>query len=106
MAERKNVSMDIELDEVRDRLVELVDRVEHHHERVTVTRDGRPAVVLINPDDLAQLDETLDVLLDPQALADISEGDHAYAAGNVLRGPDAVTNPDPVSPGDQSPSSR
>ncbi len=71
-----------------------------------MTRDGRPVVVLINPDDLAQLEETLDVLLDPRALADISEGDHAYAAGDVLRRPDAVTNPDPTSLGDQSPPSR
>lgn len=92
--------------EIRKHLSEIVDRVEQHHERVTVIRDGRPVVVLIYPDDLAQLEETLDVLLDPRALADISEGDHAYAAGDVLRGPDAVTSPDPTSLGDQTPPSR
>ncbi len=100
MTERRNVAMGVELDAVRDHLSELVDRVEVHHERVTLTRNGRPVVVLINPDDLAELEETLDVLLDPRALADISEGDHAYIAGDVLRGPDAVMNLGPTSRGD------
>ena len=106
MPSARIVAMGIEFREVREHLSDFVDRVEHHHERVTVTRDGRPVVVLINPDDLAELEETLDVLLDPRALADISEGDDAYVAGDVLRGPDAVTNLDPTSRGDQSPSSR
>jgi antitoxin YefM len=43
------------------------------HERVTVTRDGRAAAVIVSPEDLAQLEETLDVLSDPVALADIRE---------------------------------
>jgi prevent-host-death family protein len=48
------------LRDVRDHFSEVVDRVEHHHERVTVTRNGRPVAVLISPDDLAELEETLD----------------------------------------------
>jgi antitoxin YefM len=75
---------------VRDHLSELVDRVEHHHERVVMTRNGRPAAVLISPDDLAQLEETIDVLSDAEALADIREADAAYARGDVVRGVDAV----------------
>ncbi|MHB1010964.1 MAG: type II toxin-antitoxin system Phd/YefM family antitoxin [Propionibacteriaceae bacterium] len=84
--------MGIELDEVRDHLSEFVDRVEQHHERVTVTRDGRPVVVLINPDDLAELEESLAVLSNPEALADIREGDQAYTADDVVRGGEAVRN--------------
>jgi antitoxin YefM len=75
---------------VRDHLSEMVDRVEHHHERVVVTRNGRPAAVLISPDDLAQIEETIDVLSDPDALADIREADAAYQRGDVVRGVDAV----------------
>ncbi len=78
------------LRQVRDHLSEVVDRVEHEHERVTLTRNGRPAAVLISPDDLAQLEETLDVLGDPEALAEIREADAAYARGDVVRGVDAV----------------
>lgn len=43
-----------------------------------------------NPDDLAELEETLDVLSDPKALADIREADLAQSAGEVVRGGDAV----------------
>lgn len=75
---------------VRDHLSEVVDRVEHQHERVIITRNGHAAAVVISPDDLAQLEETLSVLSDLEALADIREADAAYARGDVLRGVAAV----------------
>jgi antitoxin YefM len=75
---------------VRDHLSEFVDRVEHQHERIVLTRNGHAAAVLISTEDLAQLEETIDVLSDPQALADIREADQAYARGDVIRGVDAV----------------
>ncbi|HEX4345238.1 MAG TPA: type II toxin-antitoxin system Phd/YefM family antitoxin [Solirubrobacteraceae bacterium] len=75
---------------VRDHLSEVVDRVEHDHERVVITRDGHDAAVIINPDDLAELEERLSVLSDPEALRDIHEADAAYASDEVLRGVDAV----------------
>jgi antitoxin YefM len=75
---------------VRDHLSEVVDRVEHQHERVVITRNGRDAAVLISTEDLAELEETLSVLSDPAALADIREADAAYARGDVLRGIEAV----------------
>jgi antitoxin YefM len=75
---------------VRDHLSEMVDRVERQHERITITRNGRDAAVLISPEDLAQLEETLSVLSDPEALADIRDADAAYARGDVVRGVEAV----------------
>jgi len=75
---------------VRDHLSEVIDRVEHQHERVTITRNGRDAAVLISPEDLAQLEETLRVLGDPEALAGIREADAAYDRGDVLRGVESV----------------
>lgn len=75
---------------VRDHLSEVVDRVEHHHERIVITRNGREAAVLISTEDLAELEETLAVLSDPVALAEIREADAAYLRGDVLRGVDAV----------------
>jgi len=75
---------------VRDHLSEVVDRVEHQHERVIITRNGHDAAVVISPVDLAQLEETLQVLSDPEALADIREADAAYARGDVVRGIEAV----------------
>jgi antitoxin YefM len=75
---------------VRDHLSEFVDRVEHQHERIVLTRNGHAAAVLISPEDLAQMEETIDVLSDPLALADIREADQAYARGDVIRGVEAV----------------
>ena len=71
---------------VRDHLSEVIDRVEHQHERVVITRNGRAAAVLISPEDLEALEETLSVLHDPEALADIRQADAACARGDVVRG--------------------
>jgi len=85
------VAMSIEsLREVRDHFSDVVDRVQREHDRVTVTRNGKAAAVILSPEDLSQLEETLDVLSDPEALADIREADAAYAAGKVARGIEAV----------------
>ena len=78
------------LRDVRDHLSEVVDRVEHEHDRVTITRNGHDAAVLVSTEDLAELEETLSVLSDPEALADIREADAAYARGDVVRGVEAV----------------
>jgi antitoxin YefM len=78
------------LREVRNHFSDVIDRVEREHERVTVTRNGRAAAVIISLEDLAELEETLAVLSDPKALADIREADAAYRAGEVIRGVDAV----------------
>lgn len=75
---------------VRDHLSEVIDRVENQHERVVITRNGRAAAILISPEDLGALEETLSVLDDPEALADIGEADAAYARGDVTRGLEAV----------------
>jgi antitoxin YefM len=75
---------------VRDHLSELVDRVEREHDRVMITRNGRDAAVLISAADLDALEETVSVLSDPEALADIREADQAYSRGDVIRGSGAV----------------
>ncbi len=75
---------------VKDRLSEFVDRVQRHHERVVITRNGTPAAVLISAHDLEALEETLDVLSDRAALAELREAKRAVANGDVVRGVDAV----------------
>jgi len=70
--------------EARSTLKTLVDRVAGTHERVTLTRNGRPAAVLISPDDLAGLEETLEILSDPDLMRQITEGEAAVASGDVV----------------------
>ncbi len=58
---------------IKAHLSEVVDRVEHQHDRVVLTRNGRPAAILVSPDDLEAIEDTLDVLSDPQALKEINQ---------------------------------
>lgn len=78
------------LRDVRSHISEVIDTVEREHARVTVTRNGRAAAVIISPDDLTELEETVSVLSNPEALTDIREADAAYAADDLVRGVDAV----------------
>lgn len=72
------------LSSARSTLSSVVERVEATHERVTITRNGRPAAVLLSPEDLEALEETLDVLSDPVAMKRLRDGDAAVAAGDVV----------------------
>jgi antitoxin YefM len=66
---------------VKARFSELVDRVERQQDRVVVTRNGKPAAVLISADDLESLEETLAVMSDRSVAAQIRESQNALAAG-------------------------
>ncbi len=61
------------LADVRERLSPIVSSVEKTHERVVITKNGRPAAVLISYDDLEALEETLEILADPEAVRSIRE---------------------------------
>ena len=63
------------LADAKNRLSELVSAVEGTWERVTITKNGRPAAVLIAVDDLESLTETLAVLSDPEAMSAIAEAE-------------------------------
>ncbi len=70
--------------EARNRLSELLDEVERTHERVAITRHGQEVAVLISPDDLAVLEETLEVLASPHVMRQLAESREAIDAGDVL----------------------
>ncbi|MFC0545469.1 type II toxin-antitoxin system Phd/YefM family antitoxin [Kutzneria chonburiensis] len=69
--------------EVKARLAELVVQVETQRDRITITRNGKPAAILVSVGEWESINETLDVLADPEALRDIKESDDAYARGEV-----------------------
>ncbi|MDQ6772457.1 MAG: type II toxin-antitoxin system Phd/YefM family antitoxin [Candidatus Dormibacteraeota bacterium] len=72
------------LADVRNRLSEVVDRVTRQHDRVTITRNGRPAAVLVSPDDLEALEETLAILSDPKELSVLRRGLADLDAGRMV----------------------
>lgn len=72
------------LAEVKAKFSEMVDRVEHQHERITVTRNGRPAAVLLSAEELAILEDTLELLSDPSAMVEIDAARREIQAGRVV----------------------
>lgn len=74
------------LADIKARLSEVVDRVETQHQRVTLTRNGRPAAVLISPEDLQALEDTLEILSDPGAVRDIQRARDDISRGKGISG--------------------
>lgn len=74
----------LSLSAVKARLSELVDRVEKEDDRIIVTRNGRPAAVLVSADDLESLEETLAILSDRELMRRIREGERAATGGQVI----------------------
>jgi len=74
----------VSVGDARDHFSELVTEVERTHQRVTVTRHGKPVAVVLSPDDLESLEETLDILTQPGALSEIHEAEYDMAAGRTF----------------------
>ena len=73
---------------VKSKFSEMVDRVEHTHDRIIVTRNGRPAAVLMSPEELESLEDTLDLLSDPEAMRELAESKSANESGDYIEGDD------------------
>ena len=69
------------LSEVKTRLPELVAGVDDREEEIVVTKNGRPAAVLVNVQEYTRLKETLDVLSDPSLMQQIAESRAFYRGG-------------------------
>jgi antitoxin YefM len=61
------------LADVKNRLSEVVDRLEREHGRVVITKHGHPAAVVMSVEDLESLEETLDIMDSAELLADIRQ---------------------------------
>lgn len=72
------------LAEIKAHLSEIVDRVENEHDRVVLTRNGRAAAVIMSPEDLEALEDTLELLSDPKALKEIDRARQEVARGKVV----------------------
>ncbi len=72
------MTVTIPLSDARANLSKLIDEAVSTHQRVEVTRNGVPAVVLLSSDDYAALIETLEILSDADLVRDLSEAAHAH----------------------------
>lgn len=71
------------LRDVKNRLSEVVDQVEREHDRVVITRHGKPAAVVISTDDLESLEETLKVVSRPRLITQVRDSLAELAAGDA-----------------------
>jgi antitoxin YefM len=69
----------VPLADVKNRLSEVVERLEREHGRVVITKHGRPAAVMLSLEDL----ETLEILSDPVVMNAIREAEGDVAAGRT-----------------------
>ena len=80
------MSETLPLVQVKSKFSEMVDRVEYTQDRIVVTRNGRPAAVMISPDELASLEDTLELLSDPEAMRELKEARQAHETGDFVTG--------------------
>ncbi len=71
---------------VRHHLSGMLDRIEREHERVIITRKGRPVAMLISLDDIEALEETLEILSTPGELEEIRSAKADIDAGKGISG--------------------
>ena len=69
--------------EARSTLSELLDDLAKRHEHVVITRNGRPAAVVISSEEYEALTETLEVLEDDQILDALRESESDVRAGRT-----------------------
>ncbi|MGH3545420.1 MAG: type II toxin-antitoxin system Phd/YefM family antitoxin [Mycobacteriales bacterium] len=69
------------LNDVKTRFSALADEVEATHERIIVTRNGKPHVMLIAVDDFESLQMKRELLSEPGAVADIRQAERDISEG-------------------------
>jgi antitoxin YefM len=69
------------LNDVKTRFSAIADEVAATHDRVIVTRNGRPHVMVIAVDDFESLQMTRELLAEPGAVEDILASDREVAGG-------------------------
>ncbi|HET8658865.1 MAG TPA: type II toxin-antitoxin system Phd/YefM family antitoxin [Micromonosporaceae bacterium] len=74
----------ISLADAKARLSAVLDEVRDTHERVVITRNGRPEAVVMAVSDLEALEETLDLLSTPGALEQIRQAEADIDAGQAI----------------------
>jgi prevent-host-death family protein len=65
------------LSDAKNRLSRIVKDVTERDERVMITRNGHPAAVVISPDEFESWQATIDILSDPDLMAQLQRSKKA-----------------------------
>lgn len=79
-----NPTEQFSLADVKNRLSEIVERLEREHGRVVITKHGHPAAILISVDDLESLEETLEILSNAELLNEVRQARRETAEGKDI----------------------
>ncbi|WP_348650020.1 type II toxin-antitoxin system Phd/YefM family antitoxin [Solwaraspora sp. WMMA2080] len=74
----------ISITEAKARIAELADRVARQHDRYTITHNGHADVMLISVAEYESMRETLELLSDAEALADLRQSRQDFASGDTF----------------------
>jgi antitoxin YefM len=74
----------LSLSEVKMKLSELVDRVHSTDEEVVITKNGRPAAVLVSAEEFESWKETIEILSSPDLMDEIRTGLAALSKGSKI----------------------
>ena len=70
--------------EFRSNLAELLSDVADRRDHVLITRNGKPAAVVVPVDEYEALEETAEILSDPETLAAIEAGRADFERGDTV----------------------
>ncbi len=73
----------VSLKELRPELPKVIARINGKLDRYVVTKHGKPVVVMLSIEDYESLMETLDILADPKAMADLRKGEEDIRKGRT-----------------------
>jgi antitoxin YefM len=74
----------LSLSEAKMKLSELIERVHSTDEEVVITKNGRPAAVLISPDEFESWKETIAIKSDSDLMTEIRKGIQALKKDSRL----------------------
>ena len=64
----------LSLSEAKMKLSELIENVYSTDEEVVITKNGRPAAVLVSPEEFESLKETIEIKSNPDLMSEIKKG--------------------------------
>jgi antitoxin YefM len=74
----------LSLAEARQHFSEVVNDVETHHDHVMVTKNGKPAAMIVSVYEWEQMEDTIFWLSQPGIHEDLAEADAAIARGDTV----------------------
>ncbi len=74
----------LSLAEARQHFSEVVNDVETHHDHVMVTKNGKPAVMIVSVYEWEQMEDTIFWLSQPGIHEDLAEADAAISRGDTF----------------------